>query len=103
MGGYHENICDSFFHRDCDDVALVLFFDNLIESLYVHAVELSFNHRDCHWWSDMHGLLLAKTYMTVFCRVFTADTNCIVLGVVLETFHFKRACECSIFSLYKLV
>ena len=79
VSSYHENVSDSLFHRNCDDVALVLFLDDLIEFLYVHTVKFSFYHGYRHWWSNMHGLLLTKTEVAIFLRVFTTDTDSVVL------------------------
>ena len=51
----------------------------------------------------MHGLLLAEAKMHTFCRVFTADTDAIILRIILEAFDLQGARESFVFCFYKLI
>ena len=89
MLGDHEYVRDSLLHCNRDDLALVLFQYHLVESLNVDAVELFLHQRNCHWCSDIQGLLLSEAEIPILSCVFSTDSNSVISGIILIAFHLE--------------
>ena len=102
MSGDHKDVGDSLFHRDCKEMTLVLFLLDLIQSLHVDAVEVLLHKCYRHVRSNVHRLLLAKTDVFVFSRIYATYSNCVICSVVLEALNLECACHCLVLCLNEL-
>jgi hypothetical protein len=71
----NEDVCDTLFHCDRNQVSLIFLLDHLVQSAHVDRVKLAFDNHDLSRRPDVHRLAHADAYPLVFSRVCAVDSQ----------------------------
>ena len=82
---HNKYICNAFLHCYCNQMALVLFLDHLVQPLYMDGIKLTLHNRDLSRRSNVHCLRKTKSDPFVFARVCPVYSQRVIFSVILET------------------